>query len=597
MNQLYYNTQMAIRTLIGQIESHQLALPDLQRPFVWTDKKVRNLFDSLYKGFPIGNITLWKCATSNKSHFIGIDGKEHVTPNELIIDGQQRLTSLYSVMLGKPVLNSSKKEKRIIISFNPLEEKFEVYTPILKNNPEWIPDISTLYTTESQHEFETDFLSRLSEYREKNGNPLTAAERSAIPSRLDTVRFLDHTNFQIIEILADVQEEDVSEIFFRLNSSGTILRQHDFILSLFSLYWWEGRDKIETYCSYHNKQSVDSSGVLIGTQAQDVVRTLIAYGLNRAHLKYAYKLLHGADFENKIAMDENLRNERFSILAKKLPDVLDETKWDRFWSIVTSSGYVTAKMIPSHTAVFYTFALYLISLERFGGGEAKNTSSNESLLSLWFYFASLTSLYTDESIMETQLNALSPLNTFDQYKNYLLTRIEETFTGDYFNVTLVGAGGLEASGPGNNAWLAYNAALMVLGAKVLFSKSENSLRSQFEYTHTKIKKKPLEKHHLFPRKYLKNTFGTPEGLINQMANYAFIEWPDNAAILDEAPSVYYSQDFLLKNVTDELKTRWESENALPSGWENMEYADFLTERRKLMAQKIREAYEFLRSKI
>ena len=103
MKQLYYNTTMPIQTLTGMIESHKLALPDLQRPFVWTDKKVRNLFDSLYHGFPVGSITLWQCSSSSKSHFIGTDGQEHPNPSELIIDGQQRLTSLYSVMRGKEV--------------------------------------------------------------------------------------------------------------------------------------------------------------------------------------------------------------------------------------------------------------------------------------------------------------------------------------------------------------------------------------------------------------------------------------------------------------------------------------------------------------
>jgi hypothetical protein len=106
----------------------------------------------------------------------------------------------------------------------------------------------------------------------------------------------------------------------------------------------------------------------------------------------------------------------------------------------------------------------------------------------------------------------------------------------------------------------------------------------------------LDKHHLFPRAYLKE-HGYPEWMIDQMANYSYIDWLDNEFIQDEAPSSYYTQDFILKNISSDLKTKWESENALPSGWENMEYIDFLTERRKLMAQKIKEGYEALLARI
>lgn len=609
MKQLYYNTAMPIRTLIGQIDSSQIALPDLQRPFVWTDKKVRKLFDSLYRGFPVGTITLWRCASTHKSHFIGLDGHSHAVPNELIIDGQQRLTSLYSVMLGKPVLNSSKKEKRIVISFNPLEEKFEVYYPALKNNPEWIPDISILYTTDKLLQFNTAYLNKLSEYRASQDKPLTDEEQNEITAHLDALRYLENISLQIIEITTDAQEEDVSEMFVRLNSSSTPLRQHDFILTLFSLYWEDGRDKIEDYCTAHIRKSVDDGGKTIGTQSQDIVRTLIAVALDRAQLKYAYKLLHGADFDRKGEIDESLRDARFKMLADKLPAVLDETRWDKFWNIIKSSGYVTAKMIPSHSTVFYTYALYLIAIDRFDGNSPKNKAANESLTALWFFFASLMSIYTDESVMENQLKAIKDLHTFEEYRDYLLSRIDERFTNDYFETTLTGTGELAAYGSGNNAWLAYNAALVVLDTKLLFSKSGNPLRSLLETGYVAGKKMPLEKHHLFPRKYLKDTFSYPDWMVNQMANYAYIDWLDNLIILDTAPASYYAgkstsgdesnkpEFYILQGVSEEQQMKWESENALPSGWENMPYETFLIERRKLMAQRIREAYEVLRGRI
>ena len=162
-------------------------------------------------------------------------------------------------------------------------------------------------------------------------------------------------------------------------------------------------------------------------------------------------------------------------------------------------------------------------------------------------------------------------------------------TNDYFDITLTGSEGLAVSGRGNNAWNAYIASLNILNAKILFSKS-NILLSKFFEPGTDGNRKSLEKHHLFPKAYLK-TLGYTDTKINQMANYAFIDWKDNMEILDENPASYYpivcqgrSQDEIIK---------MEEENALPHRWETMLYEDFLVERRKLMAAKIKAAFDIL----
>ena len=107
-------------------------------------------------------------------------------------------------------------------------------------------------------------------------------------------------------------------------------------------------------------------------------------------------------------------------------------------------------------------------------------------------------------------------------------------------------------------------------------------------------RKSLEKHHLFPKAYLKSK-GLTDAKINQMANYAFIDWKDNMDILDDAPSMYYP--IICNGRTEEEILKMEIENALPHGWENMDYEVFLVERRKLMALKIKEAFEKLKSNI
>ena len=162
-------------------------------------------------------------------------------------------------------------------------------------------------------------------------------------------------------------------------------------------------------------------------------------------------------------------------------------------------------------------------------------------------------------------------------------------TNDYFDITLLGSEGLAVSGRGNNAWNAYIASLNVLNAKILFSKSNILLSKLFE-PGTDGNRKSLEKHHLFPKAYLKS-LGLTDTKINQMANYAFIDWKDNMEILDENPAIYYP--IVCQGRSEEEIRKMEEENALPHGWENMQYEEFLIERRKLMASKIKAAFNIL----
>lgn len=185
------------------------------------------------------------------------------------------------------------------------------------------------------------------------------------------------------------------------------------------------------------------------------------------------------------------------------------------------------------------------------------------------------------------------MKTLDDYKRFVLSRAEERLTNDYFDITLTGSEGLAVSGRGNNAWNAYVASLNVLNAKILFSKSNLIVSKLFE-PGTDGKRKSLEKHHLFPKAYLKS-LGYPDNKINQMANYAYIDWKDNMEILDDAPSVYYP--IICEGRTQEAIIQMEQENALPHGWENMDYEEFLVERRKLMAAKIKEVFTILKNNV
>lgn len=594
MEQIFSNTTLTVNQLIEKIDTGELGLPELQRPFIWKDSKVRDLFDSLMRGYPIGYLMMWECPSLEKKKSIGVDLHSYDSPKEVIIDGQQRLTSLYAVMKGKKVSNSKFDEKSIIISYNPLQDKFEVGYQATKKDPEWIYNISDVYTTSSSFKFINSFIKRLSEYRECKGGVLTEAEQDTISENINAIVNLKNHTLPIFDIKANAEEEDVSEIFVRVNSGGVSLKQNDFILTLLSLYWDEGRKEIEEFSkesTFPTKGKTTSYNQITTVAAQDLIRVVMAYAFDRARLKYGYKLLRGADFDKRGAVDGELRIQRFDTLKDKLPDVLDVHSWHGFLKAIMNAGYLSGDLILSGNAIFYSYAFYLIAKHRFHA----SYNENMHLTSLWFFYASLVSLYTGsfESTVESHLNSIKDLSTLKEYKDFILSRVNERLTNDYFDITLVGSEGLAVSGKGNNAWNAYVAALNIMDAKILFSKS-NLLVSKLFEPGTDGNRKSLEKHHLFPKAHMKAQ-GYTDAKINQMANYAFIDWKDNMDILDDAPSVYYP--IVCEGRSDEEILRMEEENALPHGWENMPYEDFLVERRKLMAAKIKQAFDLLKKNV
>ena len=596
MSEIFDNIPQKLHHLITKVDSGFLGLPDLQRPFVWSDAKVRDLLDSMMRGYPIGYLMIWECPVQENNRTIGVNAHGYASPREVIIDGQQRLTSLYAIMKGQKVINAQFKPKEIVISYNPVQNKFEVANSTTKNSVEWIPNISSLFTSQSSRRYINDFIDRLQEQRKSNGVELSPSEEDTISNRIDTlIGFKDYT-LPVFSIKADADEEAVAEIFVRVNSGGTPLKQNDFILTLLSLYWDDGRKKIENFSKASLTASSDANATsfnsITAVNPQDVVRVVMAYAFDRARLKYGYKLLRGAQFDKKGAVDISLREERFDTLKAKLPDVLNVHSWHEFLKCIMNAGYLSRDLILSGNAIFYTYALYLIAKHRFNAGY----NENMHITSLWFFYASLTSEYAGsfESTVENHLNSIKLLTNFKEYKEFILSRVTARLTNDYFDITLLGADGLAvSSGRGNNAWNAYVASLNVLNAKILFSKS-NLLVSTLFTPGTDGNRKSLEKHHIFPKAYLKAQ-GVADNKINQMANYAFIDWKDNMDILDDAPAKYYP--IICQGKSSEDIASMEEENALPHGWENMPYDDFLVQRRKLMAAKIKQAYEKLKSNI
>jgi len=212
---LFKKVDYTVGKLLEDVAIGEIGLPDIQRPFVWDTGRVRDLFDSMYRGYPIGTLLFWENGYPAEHRTIGVDGKQKV-PDLLIVDGQQRLTALYAVMKGIPIVDKNFQQRRLRLAFNPLEEKFEVTNTSIERNPVWIADLSVLWQPDfDQYAFVSAFLERLDERR-----GLTSEERKRIPQAIQRLVNLINYPMTALEISVHATEEQVSEIFVRINSRG-----------------------------------------------------------------------------------------------------------------------------------------------------------------------------------------------------------------------------------------------------------------------------------------------------------------------------------------------------------------------------------------
>lgn len=590
MIQVFKTTDYTIRQLVDDIDIGDIALPDIQRPFVWSNKlhKIRDLFDSLYKGYPIGYLVFWENADRKDYKNIGLDVKKRQIPRFLVIDGQQRLTALYSVMKNSEIITPDYKKKKIKIAFRPIDGTFMVGGGITDRDPEFIPDISILWSDIGDYLNITNFINRL-----KNRRSITQDEEKIISSNIQ--RLINIGNYQLtaLEISADIDEETVSDIFVRINSQGVNLTQTDFILTLLSVYWEEGREKIENFCMDtrnfpDNEIKYSSFNHIIKPDPKDMLRVLVGYSFKRAKMRDVYSLIRGRDFDaNDYNYSEKLRNQRFGILKNKLSEILDNTNWHSFLKILIGAGYKDQELISSRSAVIYSYVVFLISKYELN----IDIQELQKIIAKWYIMSSLTGRYSTspESSFEKDLNRIKGLSK----SNFIQTLekiINENLTNDFWNITLVSQMDTSSSnGPEANA---FYAALNKLGVNVLFSNKQ--VRDLYD-PNLKIARKYLEKHHIFPRNYLKKRYGydsvKDKSKINQIANLTFVEFENNLEISDMAPSDYI-KIFQNRFTQDQLRNMLEA-HGIPENFYLMEYEDFLFERRRRMSQIIRAAFESL----
>ncbi len=585
MAQVFKTTDYTIGKLIDDIEIGDIALPHIQRPFVWYKKisKVRDLFDSIYRGYPIGYLLFWENANRSDYKNIGFEEKKRKIPRFLIIDGQQRLTALFAVMKNQEVLTPDYEQKKIKIAFKPIDVTFKVGDAATDRDPEYIADLSSLWSGEGDFAIISSFINQLKEKRE-----ISKDEEKTISANIQSLININKYPLTALEIAPNLEEEIVSDIFVRINSQGVNLTQADFILTLLSVYWEEGRKEIEQFCIDSRKipgkeTHFSSFNYLIKPDPDDMLRVLVGLTFHRAKMKDIYSIIRGRNMETG-EFSEELRTQQFDKLKSNLPTILDNTNWQSFLKILIGGGYKDEELISSKSAVLYSYILYLVGKQNF------NTNNHElqRIIGRWFVMASLTGRYSSspETAFEKDLNRIREFN-HDGFISGLEKIIGEKLTNDFWDITLVGQ--METSSARSPEANAFYAALNKLGSSVLFSRK---FVGDLYDPSLKIKKKRLEKHHIFPRNYLISKYGfdknKDKAKINQIANFTFLEFEDNIEISDEKPSEYFVM--VKKRFSDNEVKEMLNQHAIPENFYQLEYDDFLQERRKLMTGIIKKAF-------
>ena len=587
---LFKNVPSKVGDLVNDVMTGRIGLPDLQRPFVWMDNKVRELLDSMIKGYPIGYIMLWESPNdyNSKKSSIGSNEKTYDEPKELVIDGQQRLTALVAAMYGVKVKDKNFKEREIKISYNPLSREFAVWSSAYGRDTEWISKISDVFLADKNHSvisLRKQFIREANEGRLKKGLPeLTDEDEEKIENNINELLNLSQYSLPTLEINYNADEEDVADIFVRVNSGGQSLTENNFIQTLISVYENETSDQINTFCE-NSRIPADNTSYnnILAIEPSHLIRMAVGVGFRRARLRYAYMLLRGKNLETGVFSDEE-RQANLEKFKEALNRVMNLNNWHAFINIIAEAGYISSKLIASANAVVFSYVLYLIAKYDY----KLDAMSLKKIISKWFFMSAITYFYTGstESEVERQFADLRTVSTAEEFINYIDSVIATRFTDDYFNYTLPNE--LNTSASISPSWNGYIASQIVLNTPMLFS---NTPISKYFIVGASGTKNAIDKHHIFPKNYLAGIGITNDRERNQLANFTYLDYTTNIDISDKPPVEYVGE--YQSKLGEEGYKKTCSEHALPDNFERMEYNEFLSARRQLMSNIVKKAYKEL----
>lgn len=589
----------SVQNIIGWIKSGEVAIPEIQRPFVWDASKVRDLMDSLYKGFPVGYIIVWK------NPDVRLKDGTISTGKKILIDGQQRITALESAIAGRQVTGADYKKKRIKIAFNPITEVFEVMNPAIEKDFRWIPDIAAVFDVS----FES--FAYVVNYCKKNN---MVGQEGSIAKTIGKLNSIEAINLGVIELSHALSIDDVTEIFIRINSQGVVLSQADFAMSKISSddkYGGnETRKLIDYFCHFMQKPSDYDAIIANDTEFAksdllqkikwvvkeqediyvpsytDVLRVSFTHKFRRGKIADLVSLLSGRDFETRENV-ESIAEDSFKKLREGVEAFVSETNFKRYLMIVQSTGIIDSSLVRSKNVLNFGYILYLTLKD-----SNYDAAKTESIVRKWIVLSMLTGRYSGsaESAIDYDIKRFAGQNPEQFLKNTEEGELSDAF---WQNILVTR---LDISVSSSPYFLVYLMAQVKRGARGFLSK-QITIQSLIEQRG--------DIHHIFPKKYLQKNGVNNRKDYNQIANYAYAQSEINVKIKDDAPCDYMAN--MEKQISgegsyyggidteDDLK-RNEAENCIPDGFEKMDIFDyqvFLDARRARMAAYIHEYYKML----
>lgn len=594
---------LSIGAILGLIESGSIAIPEIQRPFVWKKKQVRDLLDSLYKGYPTGYLIIWQNPNVKLK-----DGKVSAG-KKILIDGQQRVTALMTAIAGIPVVNSDYKKERIKIAFNPFEalsededaEIFAVQDQSHLKGKKWIPDIAEV--------FKNDFsvFSFINKYCSDNPE----MEPETLDKILTNLRAIGNRLIGVIELSEGLDIDIVTDIFIRINSKGTALSQGDFVMSKIAADESYGGNMLRKAIDYFAHLCVepsfynyikendtefaeseymqklswlkDDKETVYDPECDDILRVAFMHMYPRAKLADLVSLLSGRDFETREFRIE-ITEETYTKLKQGVLNVINKNNFNQFMLAIRGAGFISSKLVNSYMALDFAYALYL----RLSITKEVSVSEVKRIVQKWYVLSVLTGRYS--SSPETafyrdirRINEVGVVKTLEDIEAALLS-------DNFWEVKVVQD--LAYTSTINPTYLVYLAAQVANNDMSLLS-NNITVKDLIDISG--------DVHHIFPKEYLKSN-GFSKNLYNQDANYAYLDTQVNKSIGKKAPCEYFAEAFKqceTKEITcgsitdiDILKANL-SANCIPIEACNMTYADyesFLEKRRELMAKKIKDFY-------
>ena len=594
-SQLYEINSHQISTILNWVKTGEIAIPEIQRPFVWNKTKVRNLMDSLYKGYPTGYLIIWQNPDVRLKDGTSSAGKK------ILIDGQQRVTALRAAVLGEEVVNSDYAKEKIQIAFNPILEKFEVQNPAIVRDVSWIPDISAVFADDARQ------IRIIRDYCQKN----SGVNEDKVEDGIEHLYQIPNKLIGMIKLEQWLDVETVNVIFERVNSSGVSLSQADFVMSKIAVHGDFGTNlrKLIDYFShlavvpefYDTISQTDTefkktgylknlawlrreNDDLYDPDYSDVLRVAFTSEFDRGKISDLVSLLSGRNFETR-EFEQEIQDETFKRLEKSVLRFVNESNFKRFLMIIRSAGFIDSNMISSQNSLNAAYILYL---------KLRSKKINNALIQKyvrkWFVMSILTGRYTGSSETTFDEDVKSMSNDFEKF----FDGIEKGQLSDAFwDVTLVRE--LEKA-------TINNPFLNIFFAAQVRENDKGFLSSDIR-VHQMISQRG-DKHHIFPKNFLKKHHKTRREY-NQIANIAYTQTEINIAIKDRSPKKYLGDvleqcgggELKLGGITDrDALNRNLTQNCIAPDIFEMGidgYDGFLEKRRVLMANKIKNYFRNL----